>query len=76
MYLYAAFTTDAVGARFWCTHTNRRTILRYARQAHALVGRVPFDSFRGGEQYGIDAPTFRTLMTIIGDYRPESNRPD
>jgi hypothetical protein len=84
MYLYGIFWSEStrnptnpaappMPTHLWALlRTNKRDALRRARARRALVGRVSVGAFRGGDQYGIDAPTFRAAMAVVADYRKEA----
>lgn len=48
--------------------TNKRDALRCARMLRGTVGRTAYDTFNGGDQYGIDCPTFFAQADIIANY--------
>lgn len=57
----------------WGMTSSKREALKVGKRNKGLVGSVSRDAFRGGDQYGIDAPTFRALMDLVADYRtPET----
>jgi hypothetical protein len=66
--LYGVFVTINGSAR-WGMTRNKRQAVKLARTHQGEVRATGLYTFDGGDQYGIDAPTFRVLSDQIADFR-------
>lgn len=68
MKLYGVFAT-VNGERRFSLFRNGRFAIRIARRHQGYVMATALHAFDGGDQYGIDAPTFRAVADPVADFR-------
>lgn len=68
MKLYGVFAIVA-GRQRWGLTGNKREALKVARKHQGEVRSTDRHAFDGGDQYGIDAPTFRVCSELVQDFR-------